>query len=102
MVLELNPQAPQCQLALVFVLAPEALVLMMLLSKKQVLLVPEEALVQVLPSVQLVIAVEEGWVVAEECSNGRRVPSSNYCLERRVAQDKVHVAALRKANAKSE
>ena len=49
MVLELNPQAPQCQLALVFVLAPEALVLMMLLSKKQVLLVPEQALVQVLP-----------------------------------------------------
>ena len=78
MVLELAPQAPQCQLALVLVLAPEALVLMMLLSKKQVILVPEEALVQVLPLVQFVIAVEEGWVVAEECSNGRRVPSSNY------------------------
>ena len=69
---------PQCLLPMVLALAPEALVQVMMLSKKLVLLVPEEALVQVLPSVQFVLAVEEGWVVAEECSNERRVLSSNY------------------------
>jgi len=53
MVLALAPQAPQCLLAMVLVLAPEALQVM-LLSKKLVLLVPEEALVQVVTSVQLV------------------------------------------------
>ena len=45
---------PQCLLAMVLALAPEALVQVMMLSKKLVLLVPEEALVQVVTSVQLV------------------------------------------------